>query len=92
VPTIEREFRRTDRLLFRVGVQSAAGKPAVSARLLNRDGGEIATLPVSPAGFDDLSHIDVTLASIPVGEYLVEIVAKDSAESATTLVAFRVIP
>ena len=92
VPSIEREFRRTDRVLLRVAAQSAAGTPAVTARMLNREGGEMSSLPVTPAGFDGFSHIDLNLASIPLGEYLVEVTAKDAGEIATTLVAFRVIP
>jgi hypothetical protein len=92
VPVIEREFRRTERLLVRVGAQSAAGTPVITARLLNRDGGEMSVLPVTPAGFGDLSHIDVALAAIPVGEYLIEITAKDGGEQGSTLVAIRVTP
>jgi hypothetical protein len=34
----------------------------------------------------------VPLAAIPVGEYLIELTAKDGAEQASTLVAFRVTP
>ena len=92
VPVIEREFRRTDRLLLRIGAQSASGTLAVTARMLNRDGGEMSVLPVTPAGFGDLSHIDVPLAALPVGEFLIEVIAKDSAEQASTLVAIRVTP
>jgi VWFA-related protein len=92
VPAIEREFRRTDRLLFRVGAQSAAGKPVITARMLNRDGAEMSVLPVTDAGFDGLSHIDVPLSAIPVGEFLIEITAKDGGEQTSTLVAIRVTP
>jgi hypothetical protein len=92
VPVIEREFRRTDRLLFRIGAQSAGGTPAITARMLNRDGGEMSVLPVTAAGFGGLSHIDVPLAALPVGEYLVEVTAKDGTEQASTLVAIRVTP
>jgi VWFA-related protein len=92
VPAIEREFRRTDRLLFRVGAQSAAGKPVITARMLNRDGAEMSVLPVTDAGFGGLSHIDVPLSAIPPGEFLIEITAKDGGEQASTLVAIRVTP
>jgi VWFA-related protein len=92
IPVIEREFRRTDRLLVRVGAQSSSGTPAVTARLLNRDGGEMSALQVTPAGFRNLSHIDVPLANFAVGEYLIEMIAKDGAEQITTLVAIRVTP
>jgi VWFA-related protein len=92
VPVIERDFRRTDRLLLRIGAQSAGGTPALSARMLNRDGGEMSALPVTPAGFGGLSHIDLPLSALPAGEFLVEVVAKDGPEEASALVAFRVTP
>jgi len=90
MPVIERDFRRTDRLLLRVGAQSAAGAPVLTARLLNRDGGEMSVLPVTAAGFGDFSHIDVPLAALPAGDFLIEVTAKDGAEQASTLVAIRV--
>jgi VWFA-related protein len=91
VPLTEREFRRTDRLLLRAAAQSAAAElPTISARLLNRDGGEMTPLAATPAAFGDLTNIDVPLAALPTGEYLIEINASDGAERATTLVAIRI--
>ena len=90
VPVTEREFRRTERLLLRVGAQSSAGTPVISARLLNRDGGEMSQLVVTPAGFGGLSHIDVPLAAIPPGEYVVEVTAKEGTEQTSAFVAIRV--
>ena len=92
LPVIEREFRRTDRLLLRVGAQSAGGTPVLTARMLNRDGAEMSVLTVTPAGFGGLSHIDVPLAALPVGDFLIEVTAKDGAEQTSTLVAIRVAP
>jgi hypothetical protein len=90
---IEREFRRTDRLLVRVGVQNASGTaPVLTARMLNRDGGEMSTLPVTPASAGGLNQIDVPLAALPPGEFLIEVMAKDGPEQASTFVAFRVTP
>jgi VWFA-related protein len=91
-PAIERDFRRTDRLLVRVGAQSAAGTPVITARMLNREGGEMSVLPLTPAGFGGLSHIEVPLAPLPVGDFLIELTARDGAEQTVTLVAIRVIP
>lgn len=90
VPLPEREFRRTERLLVRVGAQSAAGSPTLGARLLNREGGELAVLTTSPAGFGGLTHIDAPLAAIPPGDYLIEIQASDGTEQTVTLVAIRI--
>ena len=92
MPVIEREFRRTDRLLLRVGAQSANGKPVLTARMLNREGGEMSVLPVTPAGAGDLSHIDVPLSALPTGDFLIEVIAKDGVDQASTLVALRVTP
>lgn len=92
IPAIEREFRRTDRLLIRVGAQSSGGTPVLTARMLNRDGGAMSTLPVTEAGFGGLSHIDVPLSPLPPGDFLIEVIAKDGAEQISTLVAFRVTP
>ncbi len=92
IPVSEREFRRTDRLLVRVAAHSAGGTPVLTARMLNREGGEMSTLPVTPAGFGGLSQIDVPLAALPPGEFLIEVIAKDGAEQASTLVALRITP
>ena len=92
IPVSEREFRRTDRLLVRVGVQSAGGTPILTARMLNREGQEMSALPVTPAGFGGLSQLDVPLAALPPGEFLIEVIAKDGPEQASTLVPLRVTP
>ena len=92
MPVIEREFRRTDRLLIRVGAQSASGTPVLTARMLNREGGEMSALPVTPAGFGALSHIDVPLSALPAGEFLIEVIAKDGPDQGSALIAFRVTP
>ena len=92
VPVIEREFRRTDRLLVRIGAQSANNAPVLSARMLNREGGEMSALAVTPAPFGGLSHIDVPLSALPAGDFLIEVIAKDGPDTASALVAFRVTP
>jgi VWFA-related protein len=92
VPVIEREFRRTDRLLVRIGAQSANNAPVLTARMLNREGGEMSTLAVTPAPFGGLSHIDVPLSALPAGDFLIEVNAKDGPDQTSALVAFRVTP
>jgi VWFA-related protein len=92
VPVIERDFRRTDRLLLRVSAQSSAGTPALSARLLNRDGGEMSQLAVTPASVGSLSQVDIQLSSIPPGEYVIEVTAKEGVEQTSAFVAIRVTP
>jgi VWFA-related protein len=91
VPLPGREFRRTDRLLIRVVAQSSTAEPVVSARLLNRLGQEMTSpLTVTPAGRPRTTNVDAPLASIPVGDYLIEITVAAGSEQTTSLVAFRV--
>jgi hypothetical protein len=90
VPITEREFRRTERLLVRAAAQSAGQTPTITARLLNREGGQMSVLQVMPASFGDRSNIDVPLAALPAGEFLIEVKASDGAEETTALVAIRI--
>jgi hypothetical protein len=90
VPIPDREFRRTDRLLVRVGAQSSGGTPVVTARLLNRDGAEMNALATTPGPAPGLTNVDVPLANIPPGEFLIEINAGDGGEKTSSLVAFRI--
>src|SRR6185503_15050714 len=47
VPTADRDFSRTDRLLIRTEAYTPGGAvPTLTARLLNRGGGKMAELPV----------------------------------------------
>ena len=92
LPVIEREFRRTDRLLIRVGAQSANRSAVLTARMLNREGGEMSALPVTPAPFGGLSHIDVPLSALPAGDFLIEVIAKDGPDQTSAFVAFRITP
>jgi len=94
-PTATREFRRTERLFLRldaVAPGGQAGALAYTARLLNRQGDRMADLPVTPPADGTTATLDVPLASLPAGEFLIEIAAKgpDGAD-ATELVAFRMV-
>ena len=91
IPLPDREFRRTDHLLLRVAAGSPSGVPTVTARLLNRDGGAMTELTVSPGGVPGVTNIDAPLANLPTGEFLIEINATDGTEKTSTLVAIRVI-
>lgn len=92
VPTALREFRRTDRLLIRFAVYGPGTEiPAVSGQLLNRGGKPMSPLTVSPHAGPDATHqIDLPLASLPPGEYLVELKARTDADEATELIPIRV--
>ena len=86
IPTIAREFRRTERLLVRFGVYGT-GAPPPTARLLNRAGQRMAEIPVQPSSLGAQMHqLDVPLAALAPGEYLIEIAAGEAQQ----LVAIRV--
>jgi len=91
VPTANREFSRTDRLLIRIPAYGPGGTtPAVTARLLNRAGKPMSDLPVAASGSSDAVAIDLPLASLAVGEYLVEVKAAGDGADTSALVGFRV--
>ena len=89
VPLPAREFSRTDRLLIRVPAYGPGNTaPALSAHLLNRGGQAMSELQVGPSTSPDVQQIDLPLAGLAAGEYLLEIKAGDLKE----LVGFRVTP
>jgi hypothetical protein len=92
VPIAAREFTRTDRLLIRVPAYASDGAaPKVAGKLLNRAGKQMSELVVAPAATGGTSELDVPLASLPPGEYLIEITATGSGAEAKELVGFRIV-
>ena len=87
VPAVAREFSRTERLLIRFDVYGTASPTAV---LLNRNGQKMADVPVAAAPAGGTHQIDLGLASVAAGEYLVEITAKGSGSEAKELVPLRI--
>jgi hypothetical protein len=86
VPTITREFSRSERLLVRFNVYGPASV-APTARLLNRAGEKMTDLQVQPAGSGGGAHqVDLALSGLAAGEYLIEIAADEKKE----LIAVRV--
>jgi hypothetical protein len=91
VPTVSREFRRTDRLVVRFNAY-APGDSAVklTAKLLNRQGAKLADVPVTSASGEP-SLIDLPLAALAPSEYLLEVLAStEGHEPIKELIAFRV--
>jgi VWFA-related protein len=90
VPTADRDFSRTDRLLVRTEAYTPGGAaPTMTARLLNRGGGKMADLPVQ-AGQSGAGDVELPLSSLAAGDYLIELNAKTEAGSAQELIAFKV--
>lgn len=94
VPVASREFSRTERLLVRFQAYGPGGaEPEVSARLLTRLGQPMRDLPVAPAPTRDADHaIDLSLANLASGDYIIEVEARGPAGDAKDRVGFRVTP
>ena len=89
-PTVELEFSRTERLLVRFDAYAADNAaPAVTAKLLNRAGQSMADVPVQAVAGKPL-QIDLPLASLAAGQYLLELDAKTSSGTAQQMIAFSV--
>jgi hypothetical protein len=89
MPVTTREFSRADRLLVRFPAYGPGSTtPDLSAHLLNRGGQPISDLQSTASGVPDTQQIELPLAALAPGEYLLEIKAGDLRE----LVGFRVTP
>ena len=90
VPIAGREFNRIEHLLVRVPAYGPGGTaPALSVHLLNRAGATMNELKAEPSPRAGEQQIDLPLAALPPGEYVVEIKAGEQGD-ATELVGFRV--
>jgi hypothetical protein len=91
VPLATREFNRIEHLLIRLPTYGPGGTtPTLTVRLLNRAGSKMNELSAEPAPRAGEQQIDLPLAALPPGEYVVEIKAGDKDGDATELVGFRV--
>src|SRR5262249_39179594 len=86
MPVTGRSFSRTERLLLRFSAYGPAGTvPAISLRLLGRDGHKLADLPPptmkAPGDFES----EIGLGSVPTGDYLIEIAALSGGDTTKTL-------
>jgi hypothetical protein len=88
VPLAGRTFTRVDRLLVRVAAYGP-GNPAVTARFLNHLGQTVAELPVAASG--PTRSIDVALASLAPGDYVVELNGSSDGGEVQELVGFQVV-
>jgi VWFA-related protein len=91
IPVASREFSRTDRVLVRVPAYGPGGTtPAVAAKLLNRDGHPMSDVAVSASATPSARQMDLPLAGLAPGDYVLEITATGEGGEAKQLVAFRV--
>ena len=93
VPVAAREFSRTERLLIRFVALGPGGvAPETVVRLLNRAGSPMSTLTAQPAPGGDPARrqVDLPLAGLAAGDYLVEVAARAGESEARQFVGFRV--
>ena len=91
MPIAAREFSRIEHLLVRVPTYGPGGTtPTLRVHLLNRAGSAMNELKAEPAPRAGEQQIDLPLAALPPGEYVLEIKAGDQDGDATELVGFRV--
>ena len=92
VPAASRVFSRTERLLVRFDAYGPAGTaPAITMRLLNRNGESMASLPPPAAGAAPTTfQAEFALSPLPPGDYLIEIAATSGSDTTRRLLAIRV--
>lgn len=91
VPAVTREFRRTERLIVRAQAYGPGTEiPPVTAKLLNRIGVAMQDLPVTMDQATGMAQVDLPLAGVAPGEYLLDLRATGQGGEARQLVAFKV--
>src|SRR5580765_3018333 len=91
VPTAGREFNRIEHLLVRVPTYGPGGTtPELRVHLLNRAGAAMNELKAEPSPKAGEQQVDLALAALPPGEYVVEIKTGDKDGEASELLGFRV--
>src|SRR4051812_377223 len=91
IPTASREFTRTDRLVVRVPVYGPPGAtPPLKVHILNRAGNAMSELPVAPSAKPGEQQVELGVAALPPGEYVLEIKIGDQDSDAKELVGFRI--
>jgi hypothetical protein len=91
VPTAIREFSRSDRIIVRVPAYGPGGTtPTLSVHLLNRAGQAMSEVPATPSPNPSVQQIELPVAGLAAGEYVLEIKAIGDGGEAKELVGFRV--
>jgi VWFA-related protein len=89
-PTASRHFRRTDRLVIDVPYVSDLGEAAVEAKLTNRDGKDLAPLPLAKGNPEGVARIVLPLASLAPSTYTVRVQVTTGTHIGAQAVAFTV--
>ena len=93
LPTADRRFRRTERLIVQVSASMAP--ESVSAELLDRSGKAL-QVPVAATIVDKdfvrSSRAEVALAPLAAGDYVLRLSSRRGGEQVVTLAPFRIVP
>jgi VWFA-related protein len=93
LPTADRRFRRTERLIVQVSASMAP--ESVAAELLDRSGKPL-QVPVAATVVDKdfvrWARAEVALAPLAAGDYLLRVSSRRGEEQVVTLAPFRIIP
>jgi VWFA-related protein len=91
LPTVNRVFSRTERLLIRFQAYGPAGTtPTIAMNLLNSNGKSMAALPAPTRLPDGTFESELGLGPLAPGQYLVQITAEAASDKTQTLLAIRV--
>ena len=91
MPTASREFSRTEKLLVRFDAYAPGEVPTTTATLLNRAGTKMSNLAIKAVnGSTSTVQAEVPLASLPAGDFLIEIKVAGAGGEAKQLLGFRV--
>jgi hypothetical protein len=86
-PVVRREFHRTDTIVVRA---ATTGDAAVTARLLDQHGKPLTDIPVT-RGADGACQLTLPLGNLGAGDFVVELSARGTADTAQQFVAFRLL-
>jgi hypothetical protein len=91
VPVASREFSRAEYLVIRVPAYARTDLPILTAALISPAGQQMRQLSVEqPTLSTSLAQIDVPLAGLPPGQYVVQIAAAAAGGNAKDSVTFRI--
>jgi hypothetical protein len=92
-PVASRQFSRAEYLVIRVPLIGRDAQPLVTARLQSQFGTTLRELPVSAvAGAPDVAQVDLSLAPLASGGYVVEFRADSGGRPSASRVEFIVTP
>jgi VWFA-related protein len=92
LPTLVREFRRTDRVWVRLPMVPGAVDPDVRAELVNRQGDTLMALRVVRPEAGGFPQLELPLANLARAEYVLRLRASFDGATVSRLVPFAVVP